>query len=306
VHIPSGNEENPATYIPGNWTGPGSCGSLTVAPGANGTACSSTNNTNQRRVTALVKPTTGAYYSEVSYMYDGSSSIYDGLLVTVQHRFANYFTLLTNYTWSKCITGGTDVGDLGGNTFQNPHNPGSDRSNCGEDFRNNFNTSIVAKSEFKGGGPVERALLSGWQLSPIITIQSGQRVSPTTGTDASLTGVGVDRPNLTGDPYAHGQPRTVVLNKASFSPNTAGNYGNTRPYEFVGPTYADLDGALVRFFQIRENTQLQFRSECFNCVNHPNLGAPTAALNSSSFGTITSQAVPYQPRILQFSLKFDF
>ena len=53
-------------------------------------------------------------------MYDGSSSIYDGLLLTVQHRLANDFTLLTNYAWSKCITGGTDVGDLGGNTFQNP------------------------------------------------------------------------------------------------------------------------------------------------------------------------------------------
>jgi hypothetical protein len=34
VHIPSGNEDNPATYIPGTWTGAGSCGSLTVAPGA--------------------------------------------------------------------------------------------------------------------------------------------------------------------------------------------------------------------------------------------------------------------------------
>ena len=304
VHIPSGNEENPSTYIPGTWTGAGTCGALTISPGT-GKACSSTGNTNQRRVTALANPVTGAAYSEISYMYDGSSSVFDGLLVTVQHRFAQDFELLTNYTYSKCISGGTDVGDLGGNTFQNPYNPGRDRSNCGEDFRNNFNTSIVARSEVKRGGPVKRALLSGWQIAPIVTIMSGLRVVPTTGTDASLTGVTQDRPNLTGDPYAHGQPRTVVLNKASFTPNTAGTYGNTRPNEFVGPAYYDLDGAIVRYFPIHEHMQLKFRSECFDCFNHPNLPGPTAALNNSSFGTITTTN-PYSPRILQFSLKLDF
>ena len=304
VHIPSGNEENPATYIPGNWTGPGSCGALTVAPGANGTACSSSGNTNQRRATSLANANTGAYYSEISVMYDGSSSIYDGMLVTVQHPFAQNFTLLTNYTYSKCLSGGTDVGDLGGNTFQNPFNPGRDRSFCGEDVRNNFNASVVAKSVAKGG-PLERAILGGWQIAPIVTVSSGQRVSPTTGTDASLTGVNVDRPNLTGDPYVHGQPRKIVLNPASFTANTAGNYGNTRPYQFLGPTYANLDGAIVRFFPIHEATQLQFRSECFDCFNHPNLPGPTAARNSSSFGQITT-TTPYAPRILQFSLKLDF
>src|SRR5438045_4258394 len=152
VHVPSGNEENPAVYIPGNWTGPGSCGSLTVAPGAVGTACSTGKNTNQRRVTALANPTAGAFFSEISYMYDGSSSVYDGLLLTVQHRFAQHFTLRTNYTSSHCINAGTDVGDLGGNTFQNPADPGADRSNCGEDIRNNFVTSLVARTDLKRVG----------------------------------------------------------------------------------------------------------------------------------------------------------
>lgn len=304
VHIPSGNEENPATYIPGTWTGPGSCGSLTSPPtgGGIGSSCSSTGNTNQRRATALANPATGAYYSEVSYMYDGSSSIYDGMLVTLEHRIANNFTLLTNYTWSKCLTGGTDVGDLGGNTFQNPYDPGADRSYCGEDIRNNFVTSLVARSTAKGGR-LKRTLLGGWQLAPIVTVTSGQRVTPTTGTDASLTGVGEDRPNLIGDPYVHGQPRKYSLNPASFAKNAPGTYGDTLPYEFVGPPYVDFDTAVSRFFTFPESTQLEWRTECFNCFNHPNLLAPNAALNSSLFGQITS-ADP--PRILQFSLKIDF
>ena len=308
VHIPSGNEENPATYIPGTWTGPGSCGPLTIAPGPAGTACSTNsgtnNNTNERRVTALANPVTGVNYSGVSYMYDGSSSLFDGLLLSALHRFSQNFTVLTNYTWSKCITGGTDVGDLGGDTFQNPYNPGADRSNCGEDIRNNFNTSLVAGSVVKGSH-LKRNLLGGWQIAPIVTISSGQRVTATTGTDASFTGVEEDRPNLIGDPYVHGQSRKYVLNPASFVANGPGTYGDTKPYEFVGPVYYDLDGAITRFFPIHEATQLEFRSECFDCLNHPNLPAPTAALNSSSFGQVTTTS-PYSPRILQFSLKLDF
>ncbi len=301
LHIPSGNELNPAVYIPGIWTGPGSCGTLTVSPGT-GKACSSTGNTNARRLTALQNPTTGAYYSEVSQMYDGSSSVYDGLLLTAQHRFAQDFTLLMNYTWSKCITSGTDVGDLGGNTFQNPADPGADRSNCGEDIRNNFVASLVARSNPKGGRK-ERALLGGWQVAPIVSVSSGTRVTPTTGTDASLTGVGEDRPNLAGDPYVHGQPRKDWLNPASFQKNAAGTYGDTKPYSLVGPTYADMDAALTRIFPLPETMQLEFRTECFNCLNHPNLLAPNAARNSSLFGTITTSD---PPRILQLSLKVDF
>lgn len=73
----------------------------------------------------------------------------------------------------------------------------------------------------------------------------------------------------------------------------------------MGPTYADLDGAVTRFFPLGETVQLQFRSECFNCLKHPNLPGPNAARNSSSFGQITT-TLPYYPRSLQFSLKLDF
>jgi hypothetical protein len=48
---------------------------------------------------------------------------------------------------------------------------------------------------------------------------------------------------------------------------------------------------------------LQFRSEFFNIFNRANFGNPTASLNSSSFGVITSSALP---RDIQFGLKLVF
>ena len=302
VHIPSGNEENPAVYIPGNWTGPGSCGSLTIAPGPNGTACSSGKNTNQRRVTALANPTAGAYYSEISYMYDGSSSVYDGLLLTVQHRFAQHFTLLTNYTWSHCITGGTDVGDLGGNTFQNPADPGAERSNCGEDIRHNFVTSMVARSDLKHGG-IMQTLLGGWQVAPIVTVASGTRVSPTTGTDASLTGVGVDRPNLAGDPYCTDRAAptgSTRLRSRRMVPAPTATPSRSRLW--VPPTPISTAPSAVSSRCPKPCNSNSAASASTASIT-PTCWARQAALNSSLFGKITT-ADP--PRILQLSLKVDF
>ena len=48
---------------------------------------------------------------------------------------------------------------------------------------------------------------------------------------------------------------------------------------------------------------MQFRAECLNAWNHPNLFVPNTAPTSSAFGIITSQDVP---RIWQLSLKLVF
>jgi len=76
-----------------------------------------------------------------------------------------------------------------------------------------------------------------------------------------------------------------------------------KPYTLVGPTYMDFDAAVSRFFPLYEAMNLEFRTECFNCLNHPNLLGATAALNSSLFGQITTAA---PPRILQLSMKVNF
>lgn len=151
---------------------------------------------------------------------------------------------------------------------------------------------------------MERALLSGWQIAPIITVTTGIPFTPLSGTDKSLTGVGNDRPNLIGAPYKHSAGPKVWLNASSFAFNGPGTYGNLRPYSLYGPHYTNFDGAITKFVPIREPAQLEARAECFNCFNHTNFMNPSATLsNSNTFGVITA-ANP--PRILQLSLKIDF
>ncbi len=316
LHNSYGNEQNPAVYYPGTSTGaPGSCGTLSPVPAAN-TACSTTTNTNARRVLSGINAAQGAYFTQVTQAYTGMGSNFNGLLVTVQHRFSQYFTLLSNYTYAHCLSGPAENGDNAGDQFQDPAHPNADYSNCGSDLRQNFVTSAIIRSS-ANGTYTRQLLLSGWQLAPIVTATTGVPFTTTAGTDVSLTGVGQDRATLVGNPRAQHAPITTWLNKASFT-TKSGTFGSTRPFEFYGPHYTNVDTALSKFIPLHEALQLEARAECFNCFNHTNYANPGGAINSAGTGvtnpgTALSSSSTFgiilaanPPRILQLSLKMDF
>jgi len=289
-HLWIGNETNPAVYIPGT------CGSA---------ACSSTGNTQARRVLSLAKPKVGQYYSTMIVADDGISADYNGMLASIEHRFANRYTLLANYTWSKCL-GIAPVNSLSGDVFQDPNNARGEYGPCTYDVPFLFNTSIVYSSEFGHGGLLSH-LLSHWNLAPLIRYSSGLPVNPTTGKDNSLTGSGLDRPNVvvgaqmyTG--AAHGLKYQYV-NPGIYTANPIGTFGNAGHLSLRGPGYFGVDLALGREFRLRERLTLQARGEAFNVLNHPNFGLLNGNISSSTFGQITSA---FDPRILQASMKLIF
>src|ERR1019366_9865705 len=131
THIWDVQELDPAVYIPGT---------------CNRKPCSTLANTNQRRVLYLANPVAGAGISTMSLSDQGANSHYNGLLVSIQHRFARNYTLLSNYTYSHCISDGDTITKLGGPSYQNPSNRVMDRGNCGFDVRHLSNTSVVVTS----------------------------------------------------------------------------------------------------------------------------------------------------------------
>jgi carboxypeptidase family protein len=316
-HLMVGNEINPAVYIPGTWTGPGSCGTLTVAPGANGTACASTKNTQARRVLSLINQTNGAYFSATDFGDNGISANYEGGLASLEHRFADNYTILLNYTFSRC-NGVVPVTSLGGPTIQNPANPKGDYGPCSYDATNLFNASVVYMSHFNRGGRATSYLLSDWQIAPLMRYETGFPVNPTTGTDNSLTGIGLDRPNVvSGVPvYIHSGHSSKLyqwVNANAFVANATGAFGNAGHYSLRTPGYFDVDAAVSRTFKVTERFNVLARVEGFDITNHPNFGGPTPSTgvslvptltkSSSNFGRITTAG---DPRILQGALKFVF
>jgi hypothetical protein len=63
--------------------------------------------------------------------------------------------------------------------------------------------------------------------------------------------------------------------------------GNERPAQLDVPGYRNVDASLFRTFNIHESLAFQFRGEVANVFNLVNLGTPSAAMNSATYGQIT-------------------
>ena len=281
-------EENPGVYIPGT---------------CSGKPCSSTSNLNQRRVLFLANPKAGASYATIARSDDGANDGYNGLLLSARRRLSRNYTVLANYTYSHCISEGNFVGELAGAGYQNPYDRDADRGNCAFDLRHIFNLSVVATSPTFRGDPWKRWLLSNWQIAPIVAVHSGNPFTPVTGADNSMTGVGLDRPNVVGQPYVRNTSTLLWLSPAAFVPNPIGTFGNAGTYSLYGPRYFNIDVAISRSFVIREAQRLDVRFEAFNSTNHTHLALPVASESNARFGQITSAG---DPRILQFAMKYHF
>jgi hypothetical protein len=76
---------------------------------------------------------------------------------------------------------------------------------------------------------------------------------------------------------------------------------------FFGDGYARFDFGLHKSFRMPvEGHRLVFRAELFNAFNHVQYGFPTADLASATFGRIVGLANTYEPRTLQFALRYQF
>jgi len=296
VHLWSSVALDPATYIPGNCVA-GQYG--LTAPGA----CSTTANVAARRILTLANPTQGPFYGSISQIDDGGTAGYNGLLLSVNHRLSNHFTLLGNYTWAHCIA--DPYSQYLGGSYSDPYDRRLDRGNCvgGSDVRHNVNISVVAESPRYSQRFVQM-IAGNWKLSGIVSYRVGAPFSVTTGISENLTGVGGDRPNqVLANPYCATKSASCWINPAAFAYPAAGTFGNVGVDTVYGPGYFDVDLGLSRAFVIRERNKIEIRAEAFNIQNRVNLMAPNATLSSATFGQITSDV---QPRIMQFAAKYTF
>jgi hypothetical protein len=276
--------------------------------GVSYSTCSTTTNTNQRRLLSLLRPQDGQYIGTLDSFDNGGTQSYNGLLLSIQRRAARGVTVSANYTWSHCIGDySTSFGPNVGNSYADPNNRALNRGNCTGDRRQVFNLTGVAETPRFSNRWV-RTVGTGWRLSGIYSFSTGAYLAVLSGLDRSLTGVatgGVNaqRPNQV-LPDVYGNLSVAnYLNPAAFAQQPLGAFGNMQMNNLAGPGFFELDAALSRIFRIRERQTLEFRFEAFNVPNTLRKGNPNLVLNSSTFGTITTAG---DPRILQFALKYIF
>ena len=301
VHLWTGTQINSATFL-----GLDPCtlpGTTTQIP-----VCSTTGNINTRRKLNLQNPTEGQYYGTMSQLDDGGTGSYNGVVFSVQRRQAKGVTVQANYTLSHCIS---DLANpelaVAGQNSTNPDNRRYDRANCPtSDRRHVFNVSTVYQTP-QFAGDTMRTLVSGWQISGIVRLRSGPYMSIVSGLDQALSGTANQRAvQVLADPYAPNKGIDHYLNPAAFVQPAVGTYSPLGANTVLGPGLVQIDMGLTRNFQVRERQSVQFRAEAFNMPNHVNLDPTSPGLNSINNANFGRFLQAFDPRILQFAMKYVF
>jgi hypothetical protein len=237
-----------------------------------------------------------------------SNSSYNAFQFTVQKRYTKGLSILANYTLGKSLDDNSDATGAGPGP-----DPWNHRNNIGPsdfDVTQRMVTSAVWEMPrlSRSRGPI-RWVLGGWQSNAIFTASTGIPLTIRSGVNNSLNGVGSDFGDYLGGAWQLSKSRSKQdqiarwFNTSVFSANAIGTIGTARRGQLRAPGDYNLDYSLFKNFQLGEQKRLQFRGEAFNVLNHANLGAPGATVNSPSFGVIRSAS---DPRILQFALKLIF
>ena len=302
THLWSLRQTNPSVFL-----GLGPC----TLNGVSHPVCSTTANRNERRRRRLENPVPGEQIGFVSTIDSGGKASYNGLVLSVQRRTARGLTINGNYAWSRCISDPfsySSHGGFSGEGWTSPDNRRFDRGNCttgvggATDRRHLFNLSALVETP-QFSSRALRIVGSGWRLSPIFKILSGEFLSVTTSQDRTLSSITAQRVNqVLGDPYGDKSIKNY-LNPAAFALPDLGTLGNSGRGAIEGPGSWQFDMALSRSFQLKEAQRLEVRAEAFNVTNSFRMRNPTTNFNSNIFGQVTTAQ---DPRIMQFALKYFF
>lgn len=249
-----------------------------------------------------------------------ADSWYHAMQLKWEKRFSKGLTALAHYTWSKFlddVSNGSSnldwLSNTNGRNLQNVWNFAQEKSLSSNDVAHRFVFTGVYQIPFgKGrtfGSGVSRgldAVVGGWEVSTILTMQSSQPLQVTQ--NGGTLWNGSQRPNLIGNPETSGSVYERFnnwFNVSAFSQPPADTYGSAPRFLNVrGPRLTTLDMGLAKSWQIREQHALEFRAEASNFLNHPIFNPPGVVYGSGSFGQISSTKIG--SRNVQLSLRYRF
>jgi len=261
-----------------------------------------------------------------------AESWYHGLEASLTKRYSNGLQFLAAYTFSHAYSNAAlDTSATGANARS------GDNTNLGANYgRADFNREhrFVFSYLYQFPSPTRFSsffdgLLGGWGVAGVTTIQSGLPLT-LTGTNANnIFGITTDRAQLVpGCRYqdlkkkgstisnlnAYFNAGCVLRNAAGAAIwNIIGDDGRATAFGssgigiVEGPGQNNTDLVIIKrtsLNKLREGANLEFRTEFFNALNHPQFGNPSTNVSSAAFGVISTTSV--NPRIIQFGLKVNF
>jgi hypothetical protein len=257
------------------------------------------------------------YLGDLPYWCACNSSTYHSLQTKVEKRFSHDLSFLTAFTYGRSIdeVSTASLGFHGGGYARNWNHPEWEKgpSDFNQKFR--FVNSLSYTLPFGKGkrflntmNNAGNILLGGWELQGIQSFTSGVpfTINASNG-ESNTNGDAEERPNrVPGAPlYPSHQDPSLWFNPAAFTATAFGTLGNSGRNIIYSAPQLNIDTSLFKDFIFTERAKLQFRSEFFNMINHPNFRANS--LNSSFDAAGAGAYSGANPaRQIQFALKMIF
>lgn len=253
--------------------------------------------------------------SSISAWEPRGPSSYNGLQLSAEKRLSSGLSFLGAFTYSKSLDEGAGGNSSTGESrinIQNPKNLAADYGLSNFDYEFRFTLSTVYEMPFGRGrkflanaNAFENALFGGWQLTSILTLQSGAPFSVQLATPTANTGT-FTRPNRVCDGNLPTSQQSINewYNVSCFVAPPVYTFGNAGRNILIGPGLETWDVGGAKDFQLTERFGLQFRSEFFNILNHSNFGLPSGSIGSTAAGTVTTEIT--NARQIQFALRLHW
>jgi hypothetical protein len=265
-------------------------------------------------------------FGPITWVLPAGNNHYNGFSARLEHKFSDGLYFLNSFTWGKAMGNSEQALEYYAGYYQanpqNIHDLAHEKGPSSFDVKLNNVASFVYQLPFGRGrkyasnlNPIVSAVAGGWDVNSIISTHTGTPLdiayAPSTANDVTgLTndyrGQAFQRPNISGSAASQSRAQMVNTYYAGYTfttPPASAPFGNVGRNSFRAPGFGQWDFAINKNFPIRESTQVQFRSEFFNVLNHTNFGVPDSKSTDAAFGTIRST---YPPRQIQFALKLMF
>ena len=244
-------------------------------------------------------------YSNMLMTESGGNSEYQSLQIMFNRQLATRLQILASYTFSKSIddTSAFLPTSADQNFPQDSHNYRLERALSSYDEPNRATVALLYRI------PGASRWTRGFEVSSIITAQSGEPFTPELSTDNSNTGntggnFGIDRPNVLFNPKLSNPTPQEWFNTAAFQIPPQYTWGDAGRNILRGPGLATVDFSLRRRFVLREGVSLTAEAQAFNMLNRANFNLPDAFADQPlTFGKIFSAQ---DPRQIQFALRLAF
>jgi hypothetical protein len=265
-------------------------------------------------------------YSGISDPYAGfASASYQALQMQIQRRMSKGLYFLAAYTWSKSIN------DTGGpiyfiySTPRTAYDLHKEKSIGAEDVPHQLSLAWVYSLPFGKGqrfvnqSGLADAVLGGWQISAVQLYNSGQPLGTISGAcnvsytggcyaDFNTTFTGPVRINGSfGSEVSKTDTSKKFIDKAAFqdaASYTLGTTPRTMAFGLRNPWNLNENVTIGKNFKILEKLTLRVQADAFNLFNRTVFSGITTNIDSTAFGTVSSQA--NNPRNMQFETYLKF